>query len=112
MRASSSPKPDCRACSDAKSISSESLCYNRFASQDAKRYTGGCLGGALCYEAVGEPIGPGLLSRRLPPGASGSGFIPLKGDAVRNRCANSVSLVFGGEIGASAYALVAHLRER
>ena len=31
--------------------------------------------------------------------ASGSGFIPFMGDAVRNRCANSVSLVFGGEIG-------------
>ena len=36
----------------------------------------------------------------------------LMGDAVRNRGANSVSLVFGGEIGASAYALMAHLRER
>src|ERR1700722_13592970 len=44
--------------------------------------------------------------------ASGSGFIPLMGDAVRNRSANSVSLVFVGEIGASAYALMAHLRER
>ena len=44
--------------------------------------------------------------------ASDSGFIPLMGDAVRNRGANSVSLVFGGEIGASAYAFMAHLRER
>ena len=44
--------------------------------------------------------------------ASGSGFIPLMGDAVRNRCVNSMSLVFNGEIGASAYAFMAHLRER
>jgi hypothetical protein len=109
MRAPSSPKLDCRACSDGEKYSSKSLCYNRFASQDAKRYTGGCLGGALCYEAVGEPIGSGLLLRRLPPG---SGFIPFMGDAVRNRCANSMSLGFGGEIGTSAYALMAHLRER
>jgi hypothetical protein len=34
------------------------------------------------------------------------------GDTVRNRCANSMNLVFDGEIGASAYAHMAHLRER
>jgi hypothetical protein len=45
-------------------------------------------------------------------GASGSGFIPLMGDAVRNRCVNSMSLVFDGEIGGPAYAFMAHLRER
>jgi hypothetical protein len=87
-----------------------------------KRYTGGCLCGALRYEANGEPLFAGhcycIDCRR----ASGSGFIPFMGfsssavrfsgetrkfvsksargsDAVRNSCPICSSLVFGGEIG-------------
>jgi hypothetical protein len=85
-----------------------------------ERYTGGCLCGALGYEADGEPLFAGhcYCSRR----ASGSGFIPFMGfsssavrfsgetrkfvsksargsDAVRNSCPICSSLVFGGEIG-------------
>jgi hypothetical protein len=88
----------------------------------AKRYTGGCLCGAFRYEAVGEPLGSGHCYCVDCRRASGSGFVPFMGfrsdsvrfagevrqfhskaanggDAVRNRCAVCMSLVFGGEIG-------------
>jgi hypothetical protein len=89
---------------------------------EAKRYTGGCLCGALRYEAIGEPAGAGHCYCVDCRRASGSGFVPFMnfkadavrltgearefrskaangGDAVRNRCARCMSLVFGGEIG-------------
>ena len=89
---------------------------------EAKRYTGGCLCGALRYEAVGESIGSGHCYCGDCRRASGSGFVPFMGfkadavrftgearqfyskaanggDAVRNRCAKCMSLMFGGEIG-------------
>ena len=88
----------------------------------AKRYTGGCLYGALRYEAVGEPLGSGHCYCADCRTASGSGFVPFMGfraaavrfigearqfrskaanggDAVGNRCSLCMSLVFGGEIG-------------
>ena len=86
------------------------------------RYTGGCLCGALRYEAEGEPLYAGYCCCTDCRKASGSGFIPfigvasekfrLSGDAlqtrstsfrgseaVRNRCAACGSLVFGGILG-------------
>jgi hypothetical protein len=89
---------------------------------EAKHYAGGCLCGALRYEAVGEPLGSGHCYCADCRRASGSGFVPFMGfkadavrfigealefrskaanggDAVRNRCALCMSLVFGGEIG-------------
>ncbi len=90
----------------------------------SKRYTGGCLCGALRYEAAGEPRGAGLCYCSDCRKASGSGFIPymdfaagavrIVGDvrqtrakaarggiSVRNFCARCSSLVFGGDIGKS-----------
>jgi hypothetical protein len=87
---------------------------------EAKRHTGGCLCGALRYEAFGEPLGSGHCYCVDCRRASGSGFIPFMGfkaeavrftgesrafrskaanggEAVRNRCASCMSLVFGGE---------------
>jgi hypothetical protein len=87
-----------------------------------KRYTGGCLCGALRYEADGEPLFAGHCYCSDCRRASGSGFIPFMGfsssavrfsgetrkfvsksargsDAVRNSCPICSSLVFGGEIG-------------
>ena len=92
---------------------------------EAKRHTGGCLCGALRYEAFGEPTGSGHCYCVDCRRASGSGFVPFTGfnadavrftgearefrskaahggDAVRNRCAICMSLVFGGELGKSA----------
>ena len=86
----------------------------------AKRYTGGCLCGALRYEATGEPRSAGHCYCADCRKASGSGFIPFMGfaaaavrfsgearqvvtqsargtDAVRNFCPICGSLVFGGE---------------
>jgi hypothetical protein len=98
---------------------------------DAKHTTGGCLCGALRYEAFGESIGSGHCYCGDCRRASGSGFIPFMGfpaeavrftgearefrskaanggDAVRNRCARCMSLVFGGELGKSdSYTLYA-----
>ncbi|MBV8794858.1 MAG: aldehyde-activating protein, partial [Hyphomicrobiales bacterium] len=48
-------------------------------SSEPKRITGGCLCGALRYEAVGEPIGSGHCYCADCRRASGSGFIPFMG---------------------------------
>jgi hypothetical protein len=89
---------------------------------ETKRYTGGCLCGALRYEAEGEPLFTGHCYCTDCQKASGSGFIPFMGfaagavrfsgeakpfttkaahggDAVRNSCPHCSSLVFGGEPG-------------
>jgi len=91
-------------------------------SDGAKSYTGGCLCGALRYEAVGEPSLSGHCYCEDCRKASGSGFVPFMGfpgsavrfsgqsrkftlkaangnDAVRNFCPVCGGLVFGGEIG-------------
>ncbi len=85
-------------------------------------YTGGCLCGALRYQAQGEPLYAGLCYCIDCQKASGSGFIPFMGfassavrfsgetlkftsksakgrDAVRNTCPVCGSLVFGGVAG-------------
>ncbi|HLK24162.1 MAG TPA: GFA family protein [Caulobacteraceae bacterium] len=81
-------------------------------------YTGGCLCGALRFEAAGEPAFQGYCCCADCKKASGSGFIPfmgfpasalrftgptahvrspsLRGEAVRSICPNCGSLVFGG----------------
>jgi hypothetical protein len=86
-----------------------------------KHYSGGCLCGALRYEAEGEPLYSGHCYCADCRKASGSGFIPFLsfsrlalrfsgrnveyrskaasgGDAVRNFCPLCGGLVFGGEI--------------
>jgi hypothetical protein len=86
------------------------------------RITGGCLCGALRYEAEGEPSFAGYCCCDDCQKASGSGFIPFLGfpasaltingltlshvrrlsdgrEAVRNSCARCCSLVFGGILG-------------
>jgi hypothetical protein len=92
--------------------------------EERKRYSGGCLCGALRYEAEGEPLYAGHCYCTDCQKASGSGFIPFMGfasravrfsgattpyiskaanggDAVRNSCAICNSLVFGGRLGES-----------
>jgi len=92
------------------------------AEEHVKRYTGGCLCGALRYEAEGEPMYSGHCYCADCRKASGSGFIPFMGfrssavrftgqsrtftskaasggDAVRNYCPICGSLVFGGRVG-------------
>jgi hypothetical protein len=87
-------------------------------------YRGGCLCGALRYEATQEPIYSGYCYCADCRKASGSGCIPFMGfsreslrfsgrilrhrskawsgaTAVRNSCAVCGGLVFGGEIGVS-----------
>ena len=87
----------------------------------ASRRAGGCLCGALRFEAEGEPLYSGHCYCEDCRKASGSGFIPfigfarsavrfcgetLKyvsksargGDAVRNSCPACGSLVFGGDL--------------
>ena len=89
------------------------------------RYTGGCLCGALRYEATGEPAYMGHCYCGDCRKASGSGFIPFMGfaaaalrvsgetrrfttkaangnEAVRNSCPVCGSLVFGGIVGEDA----------
>ena len=89
-------------------------------SQSHARFSGGCLCGALRYEAAGPPLYAGHCYCADCRKASGSGFIPFLGlsrDAVRfsgrarqhrsiaangniatrNFCAVCGSLVFGGE---------------
>jgi len=91
-------------------------------SDNRKHYTGGCLCGALRYEAEGEPRFAGHCYCADCQKASSSGFIPFMGfagsavrfsgetrqfrskaatggDAVRNFCPVCGSLVFGGEVG-------------
>jgi len=88
------------------------------------RYTGGCLCGALRYEATGEPAYMGHCYCGDCRKASGSGFIPFMsfpatairfigtskifeapalrgGVSTRNFCPTCSSLVFGGIIGES-----------
>ncbi len=85
-------------------------------------YTGGCLCGAVRYEARGEPLYAGHCYCEDCRKASGSGFIPFMGyaresvrfsgqprqftskaangnDAVRNFCGVCGGLVFGGTVG-------------
>ena len=89
-----------------------------------KSYRGGCLCGALRYEAEGEPTMSGYCCCADCRKASGSGFIPFMGfagdvvrfsgetrqfvsrsargtDAVRNFCPVCGALVFGGAVGRS-----------
>jgi hypothetical protein len=86
------------------------------------RYTGGCLCGAVRFEAEGEPTFMGLCYCADCRKASGSGFVPFMGfsaeavrfsgqtrqyrsrafrggEAVRNSCPDCGGLVFGGEVG-------------
>ena len=90
--------------------------------EGAKLYTGGCLCGALRYEAQGEPLYAGHCYCADCRKASGSGFIPFLGfassavrfsgetrmftskaanggEAVRNFCPTCGGLVFGGVVG-------------
>ena len=90
----------------------------------AKVLTGGCLCGALRYEARGEPVNAGYCCCGDCRRASGSGFIPFMGfasadltvtgqtrqfrspaarggEAVRNFCPTCGGLVFGGVVGES-----------
>ncbi len=87
-----------------------------------QRYTGGCLCGALRYEAQGAPLFAGHCYCADCRKASGSGFVPFMGfsssavrfsgqsrqftckaanggDAVRNFCPVCGSLVHGGVVG-------------
>jgi hypothetical protein len=69
------------------------------ASESRQSYPGGCLCGALRYEAEGEPLFAGHCYCADCRKASGSGFVPFMGfsrDAVRNSCPVCGSLVFGG----------------
>jgi hypothetical protein len=93
-------------------------------SDGLRRFRGGCLCGALRYEAEGEPLYAGHCYCADCRKASGSGFIPFLGfaaaavrfvgksrtftspaanggDATRNFCPVCCSLVFGGVTGAS-----------
>ncbi|MFI4973543.1 MAG: GFA family protein [Caulobacterales bacterium] len=94
-------------------------------SEGARRFTGGCLCGAVRYEADGEPMYMGHCYCADCRRASGSGFVPFMGflasavrfsgetrifksraarggDAVRNSCPVCGSLVFGGIVGQDA----------
>jgi hypothetical protein len=89
---------------------------------NAPNFTGGCLCGAVRYEATGAPLNMGLCYCGDCRKASGSGFIPFigfraeamrfsgatlqfrskafrGGDAVRNSCPACGSLVSGGIVG-------------
>jgi hypothetical protein len=93
-------------------------------SESIPHYTGGCLCGALRYEANAAPLYAGHCYCSDCQKASGSGFIPFLGfaaaairftgesrafvsradngnDAMRNFCPVCGSLVFGGERGVS-----------
>ena len=87
-------------------------------------FAGGCLCGAVRYEARGEPLNMGHCYCADCRKASGSGFIPFMGfpasaitftgaprqhrcasfrgtEAVRNYCPDCGGLVFGGVVGES-----------
>ena len=89
---------------------------------NTKLYVGGCLCGAVRYEARGDPTQQGYCFCGDCRKASGSGYIPFLsfpassvrisgetrrsvakslrgGDAVRNHCATCGGLVFGGIVG-------------
>lgn len=91
-----------------------------------KLHTGGCLCGALRYQADGDPFGAGYCCCADCRRASGSGFIPYMAfpssavrftgqtrqfrsksfrgtTTVRNSCPACSSLVFGGEVGEAEY---------
>ena len=91
-------------------------------SETKTRYMGGCLCGAVRYEAEGEPLHAGYCYCADCRKASGSGFIPFMGfassavrfsgetrqfrstsfrgtEAVRNFCPVCGGLVFGGVVG-------------
>ncbi len=91
-------------------------------SETGKRFSGGCLCGALRYEAEGVPQYMGHCYCEDCRKASGSGFIPFMGfvasavrfrgqtlqfkskaanggEATRNSCPVCGSLVFGGDVG-------------
>jgi hypothetical protein len=93
---------------------------------NTKVYVGGCLCGAVRYEARGDPMDQGYCLCRDCRKASGSGFVPFLsflpssvrisgetrhsiakslrgGEAVRNHCATCGGLVFGGMIGRDTY---------
>jgi hypothetical protein len=93
-------------------------------------WTGGCLCGALCYEAHGEPLNAGYCCCTDCRKASGSGFIPFigvassavrfrgatlqyrskaerGGEAVRNSCPVCGSLVFGGDASSISHTIYA-----
>jgi hypothetical protein len=93
-------------------------------SETGKRITGGCLCGALRYEAEGEPIYAGFCYCSDCRKASGSGSVGYMGfpasairfsgatrqfiskaanggDATRNFCPTCGGLVFGGVVGES-----------
>jgi len=95
---------------------------NRPMSDTQSRFKGGCLCGALRWEADGEPAYMGHCYCADCRKASGSGFIPFMGfkadavrfsgvtrqfaspaarggEAVRNFCAACGGLVFGGTVG-------------
>ena len=90
--------------------------------ESTQRYVGGCLCGALRYEAEGEPMFAGHCYCADCQKASGSAFIPFMGfaasqlrfsgqshtyrcrafkggEAARNFCPTCGSLVFGGVVG-------------
>src|SRR5262249_54529806 len=92
--------------------------------ENGTRFAGGCLCGALRYEAEGEPLYTGHCYCSDCQKASGSGFIPFMGfaasqisfqgeskifvcqaanggEAHRNSCPHCSSLVFGGVVGES-----------
>jgi hypothetical protein len=89
---------------------------------NASHITGGCLCGALRYEATAPPRAMGFCYCTACRKASGSGYIPFAvfasealtitgpmlsfsspaetgGDALRNSCAVCAGLVFGGPLG-------------
>ena len=91
-------------------------------SKGLRHYTGGCLCGAVRYDAAGEPAYSGHCYCGDCRKASGSGFIPFMSypasavsftgeprqhvvrsargtDAVRNFCTVCGGLVFGGRVG-------------
>ena len=94
----------------------------RFMDEDKQSYTGGCLCGAVRYQAIGEPKASGHCYCCDCRKASGSGFIPFMAfpasavhltgktvafesqaangnTATRNSCPICHSLVLGGAIG-------------